>query len=286
MRAYTRFSPIIALLVAASAGLALAHASAQDAPPAPAADPAAAPAATESAPDSAKHITPKLLLVRELRELDLRPKNPDSIFMQSGGGPGLHLSMSLPLPQGVKVSHVSQPKAMLAADDKGADLSKIEPNFDDEREWLSVEQWFDDPATLEVSLTMPGRTAETFSAKFDAEITTYSGIEHVDIDLIRKWTPMTHPSLAAIKAEYRITSRGNFEVRPGAARELIEGVIALGEGLEDVTESPGHSVSWSDESAEFSVDPAPEDGQKLRMWVRADVKTIPVRVDIKDQRLP
>lgn len=291
MRAYTRLSPIISLLVAASAGLALAHASAQDAnpgpeaAPAPATAPAAAPAAPDAAPDAAKVITPKLILVRELRELDLRPKDDDGMIMQSGGGPGLNLTMSMGV-QGIKVSHVSQPKNMCATDDKGADLTKIDLNFDDEREWLAVEQWFDDPPTLQISLTMPGRAAEKFSVSFDADVTTYSGIDHTDLELIRKWTPLTHPSLVPLKAEYRITSRGNFEIRPGAARELIEGVIALGEGMEEITESPGHSVSWDDEKAEFSVDPAPEEGQKVRVWVRADVKTVPVHVEIKDQKLP
>ena len=49
---------------------------------------------------------------------------------------------------------------------------------------------------------------------------------------------------------------------------------------------PVDSVSWDDEKAEFSVDPAPEEGQKVRVWVRADVKTVPVHVEIKDQKLP
>lgn len=273
MPAYTRIAPFISLLIAASAGLAIAHASAQDTP------------AADQTKDQPAALTPKVLLVRELRELDLRPKD-DSAIMSGGNSPGLHLSMSLGLPEGSKVSAVTQPKKIRATDNKSTDLTKIDTNFDDEREWLSVEQWFDDPPTLEVSLTIPARTAETFSLAFEADITTYSGIEHTDIDLVRKWTPLEHPSLAPLKAQYRINPRGNFEVRPVAARELIESVIALGEGMEDQTEPQGHSVSWDDKTAEFSVDPAPEEGQKIRIWVRADVKTVPVRVDIKDQKLP
>ena len=277
MRAYTRVS----LLIAASAGLAIAHA-AQDAAPTPA--PAPAPAAA-AAPGSTEAVTAKLLIVRELRELDLRPKD-DGEMVMSGDGPGMRLTMSIGLAQGAKVAQITQPKELVATDDKGTDLSKIELNFDDIREWLSVEQWFDNAPTLEVKLTAPVRAAEKFSIAFDAEMTTYSGIDRIELDLIRKWTALTHPSLAALKAEYRITSRGNFEVRPPAARELIEGVIALGDGMEDVTDSPGHSVQWDDKTAEFSVDPAPEEGQKVRVWVRANVKTVPVHVDIKDQKLP
>lgn len=284
MPAYTRIAPFISLLIAASAGLAIAHASAQDTPAQDAPASQDAPAADQSK-DQPAALTPKLLLVRELRELDLRPKD-DSVIMSGGNSPGLHLSMSLGLPEGSKVSAVTQPKKIRATDNKNTDLTKIDTNFDDEREWLSVEQWFDDPPTLEVSLTIPARTAETFSLAFEADVTTYSGIEHTDIDLVRKWTPLSHASLVPLKAEYRINPRGNFEVRPVAARELIESVIALGEGMEDQTEPQGHSVSWDDKTAEFSVDPAPEEGQKIRIWVRADVKTVPVRVDIKDQKLP
>ncbi len=288
MRAYTRVS----LLIAASAGLAMAHASAQSAAPAAAvtpATPAAAPAtpaaaAAAAAAPATDAVTATLAVVRELRELDLRPKNDDGMVMSSGDGPGMRLSFSLSLAAGAKVSQITQPKKLVATDNKGTDLSKIEPGFNDEIEWLSIEQWFDNAPTLEVKLTSPSRVAETFSVAFDTEITTYSGVEHVDMELVRKWTPLTHRSLAAIKAEYRITSRGNFEVRPVAARELIEGVIALGE--EDVADSPGHSVQWDDKTAEFSVDPAPEEGQKLRVWVRADVKTVPVHVELKDQKLP
>lgn len=270
MRAYTP----VALLIAASLGLA--HATAQNAAPAP-----AAPAPAAQTP-----ITPKLTLIRELREADLRPKSDDGFIVFSSGGPGLRLSMSMDLPDGSKVSHIAQPKSIRAADDRATDLTQIEPGFSDAREWVSVEQWFDDPATLEVRLLAPPRAAETFTVFFETSITTYRGVEHADVDLIRKWTPLTHPSLTPLKAEYRITSRGNFEIRPVAARELIEGVIALSDDMDEMIDPPGRSVSWDDKTAEFSVDPAPEEGQKVRMWVRADVKTIPVRVDIADQKLP
>lgn len=290
-RAYTR----VALLIAASFALALAHAATQDATQDT--PPSDVPASTTPAPTTPAPTTPApaatpepiaatLILIREARELDLRPKNDEGMVMQSGGGPGLYLSMSLSLPEGAKVSAISQPKDLKATDNAGTDLSKIEPNFDDEREWITVEQWFDDPPTLDVKLAQPPRTAQTFSASFTANLTTYSGIDQIELDLIRKWTPLTHPSLAALKAEYRITSRGNFEVRPVTARELIEGVIALTEEAAEITESPGHSVSWDDKTAEFSVDPAPEEGQKLRVWVRANVQNTPIRVDIKDQKLP
>lgn len=282
MRAYTRVSAFTSLLIA-SAGLAVA--SAQDASPASTTAAPAAPTA-QAAPAPKEAIATKLIMVRELRALDMRPSTDDGMVMQSGDGPGMHLTFSLALPEGAKVSEIAQPKRLVATDDKGTDLSKIEPGFDDKVEWLSVEQWFDNPPTLEVKLTSSVRTAETFAVSFDTEMTTYSGVERVDLELIRKWTPFTHPSLAAVKAEYRVTSRGNFEVRPGAARELIEGVIALNDENKDTTDSPGHSVSYDDKVAEFSVDPAPEEGQKLRVWVRADVKTVPVHVELKDQKLP
>lgn len=223
----------------------------------------------------------KLQSVRETRELDVRPEEERPAF----GNAGLVVTFEAGLPKGSDVLSIAQPTNVEAKDSTGGDLTSIRPGVFDEREYLKIEDWFDEASMLQVMLAPSSRKAESFSVSLRAEATIYSGVEGHDVNPVEEWTAFTHPALAAAKAEYRYRkpeeAGGALQVRPAAAREFIESIVPATEDAEPA----GYSVSYYDEMASFDVAPL-EPGQKLRIFVRKDIRKVPIVIDLKDQKLP
>jgi hypothetical protein len=67
--------------------------------------------------------------------------------------PGLTLTFALRLPSGAQVMELRQPKNVVATDSAGTDLSKIEPGFRGELDYVELELDFkDDDETSEITL--------------------------------------------------------------------------------------------------------------------------------------
>ncbi|CAG1004208.1 hypothetical protein PHYC_03124 [Phycisphaerales bacterium] len=224
----------------------------------------------------------KLQTIRETREIDMRPADERPGF---GEGPGIEITFVAALPKGCKVLGVKQPEKIDARDSAGTDLSPIRANVFDDLEYMKFEDWFDEASLLHVRLGQSARSAETFTAHLEAEATTFTGVESHDVDAASDWTKFTHPSLAGAKAEYRYQKHdeggGAMEIRPTAARELIESIVPAAEGAEPA----GYSISYSDDMASFDIEPL-EPGQKIRLFVRTEIKKVLIVVDLKDQKLP
>jgi len=274
MQAYARF----AVFLVASSILLAAHAAAPDADQRDLLKP--------QQDAQVKPLIPKLEYIVETRKLDVTGNG-------DGQRPELLLSFSLDLPRGSGITKIVQPKNFRAVDDQGNDLTKVPMRpFSPQREWLDSVS-FDDAPELGVRIVPPPRDAKSISVAFDAELIVYSGIDMVDIKCEPKWTPLDHPAFKAMNAEYRITDNDEFEIRPVEAKESIRAVIALVLKTEHITTPRGSSIRWGEASARYDLFPgyAEEDrvpvaGQRVRMWVYADAASIPIRVDIKDQKLP
>ncbi len=221
--------------------------------------------------------------IREMRVADI-VKQEDEGMMFASERPSLTLRFDATLPEGGKVLDISQPESVTATDNLGTDLSQIPPDIFEKREWLDTDSFSDNPS-LTLTLLPAPRKADTFSVKATASARVSFGVETHDLEPTDKWTPFTHPGLAAIKAEFRFKvedERGSFRVRPTEAKDFIESILVA---TDEATEPGGYSISYNDEFASFDTD-VPEKGQKLRLFLRKGLTTIPIEINIKDQPLP
>ncbi|MDX2133071.1 MAG: hypothetical protein SFY69_13575 [Planctomycetota bacterium] len=218
--------------------------------------------------------------VRELRHLDVVTAD-DGITI--GDRPGLYLEFAAVLPEGAKILDLVQPEKVVATDDTGADLSKVEPNFWDKLEWLTTGS-FGDSNRITLKLLPASRAAKTCSVSLEARARVSYGLEPHDVAPATSWTAFTHPLLKGVKAEYRYEAgdgTASFHVRPADAKDLIESIVPAA----DDAQPQGYSVSYGDEEAIFGID-VPAKGQKLRLFVHKDLTLMPVVIELKDQKLP
>ncbi|GJQ28481.1 MAG: hypothetical protein HBSAPP03_03650 [Phycisphaerae bacterium] len=235
-------------------------------------------------PAAPSHREPVSLTVHSIRETRLSTATDEATGLLLSCAPGLFVRLMPTLPEGTKVLDVVQPESITATDNLGADLSQIEPDFFDRREWVEHDSFADTDAIV-LKLALPSRKAETFSVRAEAKARVSSGFEMHDLEPVEKWTAFKHPALAAIKAEYRFKredDRGTFRVRPTEARAYIESVVPA---TDDATEPQGYSISYNDEFASFDVE-VPEPGQKLRLFLHKNLRTLPLVIELKDQPLP
>lgn len=225
-----------------------------------------------------------LYSMREIRSARIAPGEADQSVL-SGDKDGLTLTFVPDLPEGTTISAIEQPTGVKAQDSAGTDLSKIAPDFWDKLTYLEVEDFGSDEGTVTLRLSLPARRAETFDVSITTKATVFEGVDVLDIPQPKSWTKVTHPSLARFGAEIKFVGDedgARLQVRPVAAREVIEGVFAATEE----TDQSGYSVSYDDETATFDVSPVPEKDQKIRLKVRSKVDVRPVVIELKGQKLP
>lgn len=233
---------------------------------------------SDGAPPDALPLT--LQTIRETRASNL---DPDADTPARDGS--LELTYRVALPEGTRIAQVRQPEQITATDGEGADLTKIPPDLFDRVQHLVFDEGFGDHPTLRLVLAAASRKATAFSVSLRAQAVTFQGIESFDVKRSEQWTPLDHPTFAGMNASCRVVEEDagvRLVVRPAAAREWIEAALPA---TPDATPG-GYSVSWDDESATFDVDPRPEPGQSVRVFVKAGLKVIPIEIDEKDRTLP
>jgi len=231
-----------------------------------------------------------LLNISEIRRAEIKKPDGDS-FMFSNDKPGLNLRFAVNL-QGKKVLQVEQPTTVTAADASGTDLSKIEPGFMDEMEFVTLETSWNTsgdeedapPSEVTFHLAPAARAAATFNLKTTFNASIYSGIESRDVTLTAKAAevPGIMPD-AKVKARI-VASDDNpaIEFKPADVRDIIEKVEVL-QG-DEVIENQGW---FSDgETVSFMFSQNFGDEATIRLTVRTGVETIPLTIDLNDQPLP
>lgn len=235
-------------------------------------------------PQAGEPLKLTLVSIREIRSAFVGKGDEDQ-SMKFGDKDGLMLTFAPDLPEGTTISMIEQPAAPMAKDNTGTDLSKIAPDFWDKLTYLEVEDFGSDEGNVTLTLGLPARRAESIDVTITTKATVFEGVDVLDIPQPKGWTKVTHPSLARFGAEIRLVGDedgARLQVRPVAAKQVIEGVFAATEE----TEQSGYSVSYDDETATFDISPPPEQDQKIRLKVRSKVDVRPVEIEIKSQKLP
>jgi|GEM_PF-4835893 len=237
-----------------------------------------------SSPAAGEPLKLTLVSIRETRSAFVGPGEEDQ-SVRFGDKDGLILTFVPELPEGTTISGIEQPKGPKATDNTGTDLSKIAPDFWDRLTYLEVEDFGSDEGNVTLKLGLPARRAESIDVSITTNVTVFEGVDVLDVPQPKGWTKVTHPSLARFGAEIKFVGDedgARLQVRPVAAKEVIEGVFAATEE----TEQSGYSVSYDDETATFDISPAPEKDQKVRLKVRSKVDVRPLVIEIKGQKLP
>jgi hypothetical protein len=220
--------------------------------------------------------------IDELRRLDL-VKTGDGFEMNK---PGLVLTFGVRLPDGRRVVEVREPDWVKAADSTGKDLTQIEPNMFDRREHLElVHTWGESPSKLEFKLALPQRRATSFDLMTTIDVVTDTGSRVEVVAVGTDWTtlsPKLFPGEEVI-ARLKQGSRDlELELKPGTIRSVIEKVEIT--GGDQPLES--YSTMWSDLGLMYSFEGKHQPGMKVRLTLRTGLQTMPVAIELDDQRLP
>ena len=229
-----------------------------------------------------------LLRIVETRIADVSvPKPDDGMMFMSSDKPGLSLVFNVRLPAGVQVMSLQQPAKVVAADSAGTDLSKIEPGFRDELEYVDLEHDFkddDDLSQITLQLASPARKAETFDVHAEFSATVFTGSKPVPLTLTNEWTPLP-ADLADIKEAMRIKAgEDGIAIEPASIETWLE-KIELQVSDKEVVESNG----WFSDGTtiNYMFDSLPKERPlKATLTVRTGVKTLPLTIDVKKQALP
>lgn len=230
----------------------------------------------------------KLSRIVETRALDvIKPEGDNAMFTMSSDKPGLQLTFALHLPSGVKVMDVHQPTEVSATDSEGTDLTKIEPGFGDELEYIDLEHDFkedDEVSEITLHLLPAARKASTFGAVAAFEAIVYTGVMPVKIDIGAEWSPLpAEIAQSNPKARIHATDEG-IAVEPALLEASIE-KVELQTGPNEVVESNGWFADGT--TITYMFDDMPKQRPaKLTLTVRTGVKTVPLMIEVKNQPLP
>ncbi len=216
-----------------------------------------------------------------------------SFSSSTGEKPGLRVTLSVALPAGLKLLGVVQPKSITAKDSAGTDLTKIEKSFHGDLQFLEKDQFssFDDddkkaaPAKLTLILAIPSRDAKTFSATCEAGILIGGPLKAIPIAPAKDWTALTAPELAGIGSRYKLTSKGGettLEFENETAKSVIEDVTITTGGR--ATKSSG----WMSMNGalSYTIEAPMAADSKVALNVHTGVRTAPLKIDLKDVKLP
>lgn len=238
--------------------------------------------ATQSAP------TLKLSRIAETRAADLvKPEGDDAMFTMASDKPGLYLTFALHLPAGVRVMDVHQPEKVIATDSEGTDLSKIEPGFGGELEYIDLEHDFkenDEFSEITLHLLPAVRKAMTFDANATFEAIVFTGVTPAKIDVGAEWSPLP-AEIAQSNPKARIHATDNgIAIEPASLEASIE-KIEIQSGPNEVVESNGWFADGT--TITYMFDDMPKERPaKLTLSVRTGVKTVPLVIELKGQPLP
>jgi len=229
-----------------------------------------------------------LMRVVETRTSDVSvPDAGEDMMFMSSQQPGLRLLFSLKLPKGVHVMSLQQPAKVVATDSAGTDLSKIEPGFRDELEYVDLEHDFkddDDLNQITLQLATSARKAETFDVSAPFTATVFTGTKPVPVTLTGEWIPLP-ADIADIKDKMRIKAADDgIAIEPSSLETWLE-KIEIQIADDQVVESNG----WFSDGATitYMFDELPKERPlKATVTVRTGVKTLPLTIDLKKQALP
>lgn len=239
-------------------------------------------------------LTAKVTKITETRFVDLKPPAKGDggfTFKVMMDNPGLKVTLAVPMAGKVKIIGVEQPKTIVAKDSVGTDLTDIEKNFDGEREFLEENKFGfndDDPkaeAELVLNLSMPARKAESFSVSCESRVIVGGDAKDVPIAVSEKWTKLTAPEFASLNAMYRVKAEDTettLEFKTADIKPLINKIaIVTDSGREE-------STGWMVMNGELSytVPSKLEGDAKLVIETYIGVKTLPLKIDLKDVKLP
>ncbi len=241
-------------------------------------------AVTESTPPHEINLT-----LRQLQELRRTVLVERQDSQHDFNKPGLVLTYDFTIADGWKVHSVNQPDTVDAKDDAGTDLSNIERGFRGDREYIELAQsWGEPPTGLTLRLLPSSRGAETFSLNCTFTIEIFGGTEELRLRPTQQWQDIDSTLFPSDSVELRMREGGfggsgtQVTLRPGSARDVIDSIYLV-DGDKQV-ESMG--AMWSSDSVNYTFDQSMNDNLQLRIVVRTDVKSIPLTIELEDQRLP
>jgi|GEM_PF-3031550 len=227
-------------------------------------------------------LTPTLLTVKETRVAEIVPPDEDKMTFPSDK-PGLRLTFRVPLPDGVTLLDIAEPGAFIATDAAGADLTKVEPGFNGEPDYIETTQvWGEAPTKFTFTLAPATRSAETFSLDATIDATVYETTVTKSVKIGPEWTAV---DAFGTPVKARLKPAGNsfdVEMQPGTIKAQVESIALVGGGNE--TES-GWTM-WNDDSISWRFDGVEGEPDSIRLVIRQGLRTLPLRVHLTDQPLP
>lgn len=247
----------------------------------------AAPTSPDPAPPR-ETITLKLEQIEEVRRTDFTTSSDSGFTMFET--PGLELRFAIQAPAGRHIIEVKQPATLDAVDSMGTDLSVLPPSdFGQARYVETVSLWEKPPHELTFRLALPARDAEHFSLTSRMDAITYLDLETGTLILTPQWQPV--PAGLFGDAGVRVRAerkRGNVHVafQPGTVREMIESVTLRQSGT-----PLGHEgAMWNDLQAGYMFTVGPDasgsDDFTAEVQVRRGLKSLPIRIEIREMPLP
>jgi hypothetical protein len=224
-----------------------------------------------------------LTSLREVRTHELMPSDG---FVFDHNKPGLTLAFTLTPPSGLTLLELRQPQQMVATDSTGADLTGIEPDFMDRREFVELEQSFNKaPTGFTLRLTPAAREAEwvTVSGMFDAVF--YAGTTTEEIEITREWSELPSSLTGGETIRVRLAGEGQqaeLEMQPGSVHARFEEITLLAGA--DELDSMG--TMWNDEQATLMFGGSPDGVTSARFVARTGLRTKTIGVRIVEQPLP
>jgi len=221
-----------------------------------------------------------------LREVRAHALLPTDGFEFDHNKPGLTMAFTITPPSGLTLLEVGQPAQIVATDSTGADLTDIEPNFMDHREFIEIETSFDEaPTGFTLRLTPPSRQARTVtvSAMFDAVF--YAGTTTEEVEVAGEWSDLPASLTGGETIRVRLAGEGRqaeLEMQPGSAKSRFQEITLL--SGED--ELDGMGSMWNDEQATYMFSGSPDSVSGARFTVRTGLRTRSIGVRVVDQRLP
>lgn len=237
--------------------------------------------------------------VAELRERELvKPAQEGDAgirfkFSMMGITAGLRVTLHAKTPEGLRVIGVEQPKEFKATDSAGTDLTRIEPNFHDEREYLKIEGMgspFDEdrlksPQEITLTLTQPKRAATSVDISGEARLLVGGPPRSVKLEAAKAWTKLDIPEFAGLNALYRVKQENNqteIEFKSDNVEPRIDEVLVV--NGEDKFEANG----WSsmNEQLSYTIDAPLEKTGHIELRVFRDAKYVVTKIELKGLALP
>lgn len=227
--------------------------------------------------------------VSETRAIDVHKAQADDGMVITGMSdePGLELTFSLNLPAGLHIMSLAQPTRIAATDSAGTDLTKIEPGFGAELEYLDLEHDFDeedDQCEIALRLAVSARTAVTFDASATFNAMVFTGSNPLNIEATKDWVALPAGTIEMPQpVRVRATDDG-LAFEPAEVEDWIE-KVEIKTDEREVVESNGWFSDGS--TLTYMFDDVPDDRPvKMIITVRNGVKTIPLSIEVTKQALP